>query len=277
MPLIRLEDVSFAYSEGDAPVVRNLNLSLTPGERLAIIGSSGAGKSTVGRLMAGLLQPSRGTVTIQTGESTDHWEAPRPGHGVAIVFQNPEHQLIAETVEEDIAFGPENLGLETQEIRHRVDAALRSLRIEHLRFRNVQSLSGGEKQKVAVAGALAMEPKCVIFDESTSMLHPKAKEEFEEAVTTPLARSGVAVVQITHDMDEACRAHRIALLNNGRLEALEPPESIFADWERLDACGLEPPDAAALASVLIRRGIHLDPMPLTEMDLLDALDRAVFR
>ncbi|MFS8654616.1 MAG: ATP-binding cassette domain-containing protein [Limnochordia bacterium] len=259
--LITLEDVTYLYPGADTPALSGVSLTVSPGERLAIIGASGSGKSTLAKLMAGLLQPTSGRVVREHGDA-------------AIVFQNPETQLIAATVEEDVAIGPENLGLPSDEIRRRVENALATLGISHLAKRPVSALSGGEKQRVAVAGALAMEPKCLILDEATAMLHPQAKRQLEEALLRISARS-VAIVQITHDMDEAARADRVALVHRGRLAACGPPDEILSEAELISAAGLEPPAAVQLALALRRRGLPLPDVPLDVHSLADAVLKAV--
>lgn len=271
--MIALEDVTYFYPRATIPAVDRLSLEITPGERLAVIGPSGSGKSTLGRLIAGLLQPTSGRIALR-GDSPSTREGPRK-KAVAIVFQNPETQLIASTVEEDVALGPENLGLPSEEIRRRVDAALEALGIAHLAKRQLSTLSGGEKQRVAVAGALALHPSCLVLDEAGSMLHPAARRELEEALAQAVASLGIAVVQITHDLAEAARAGRVLLIYRGRLLASGPPGEILTDEALLARCGLEPQEEVRLALALRRKGILLPKLPLDVAGLARAVAEAI--
>ena len=271
--MIVLEDVTYYYPRAQAPAVDRLSLEIAPGERLAVIGPSGSGKSTLGRLIAGLLQPSSGRITVRDDTPSSSRDAGRKA--VAIVFQNPETQLIASTVEEDVALGPENLGLPSDEIRRRVDAALEALGIAHLAKRPVSALSGGEKQRVAVAGALALHPSCLVLDEAGALLHPAAKRTLEEALSRAVGSLGIAVVQITHDLAEAARAERVILLHRGRIVASGPPGEILTDDSLLTGCGLEPPEEVRLALALRRRGVPLPRIPLDVAALARAAAEAV--
>lgn len=283
--MIVVEHVSFTYPGSVSPAISNLSLTIAPGERLAVIGSSGSGKSTLGHLLAGLLRPTRGRIVYAAGKpaaadaagdngAVDNAAADR--YDVAIAFQNPETQLIGATVEEDVALGPENLGLASGEIRRRVDAALALLGIEHLAKRPIESLSGGEKQRVAIAGALAMQPRCLVLDEASAMLHPEAKRLLEEAVTR-IRHEGVSVVQITHDMEEAARADRVVVLHRGELLAAGTPAAILRDEALLDRCGLAPPESVQLALALRRHGLALPEGLLDVSALADAVAKAVAR
>lgn len=279
--MITLDDVSFRYPGAESPAVSRISLTIESGERLAVVGSSGSGKSTLGLLLAGLLQPTQGGIVEHTSTRAmrlkdDRFDARTASKSVAIVFQNPESQLVSATVEEDVALGPENLGLASDEIRRRVDWALATLGIEHLARRPIESLSGGEKQRVAVAGALAMQPGCLVLDEASSMLHPEAKRQLEEALVR-IQQDGVAVVQITHDMEEAARADRVALLHRGELIAVGQPASVLSDEPLLSRSGLEPPESLQLALGLRRAGVDLPGDILDIPSLADAIAKAVTR
>lgn len=277
--MITLEDVSFRYPGAETAAVSRVSLTIAKGERVSIVGSSGSGKSTLGRLLAGLLRPTSGRIvyseTLAQGSGASEGGEPS-GRRVAIVFQNPETQLVGATVEEDVALGPENLGLPSHEIRRRVDWALDIMGIAHLARRPIENLSGGEKQRVAVAGALAMLPRCLVLDEASAMLHPQARRELEAAIARVLA-DGVAVVQITHDMDEAARADRLVLLEQGEIVAQGPPGAVLSDLALLSRTGLEPPEPLQLAVELRERGIELAGPLFDVSQLADAICKAVAR
>lgn len=276
--MITLEDVSFQYPGAKTPAISHISLTIAKGERVSIVGSSGSGKSTLGRLLAGLLRPTSGRIIYsepfaRRGGSENGEPS---GRRVAIVFQNPETQLVGATVEEDVALGPENFGLPSREIRRRVDWALAIMGIAHLARRPIENLSGGEKQRVAVAGALAMLPRCLVLDEASAMLHPQAKRELEAAIARVLA-DGVAVVQITHDMDEAARADRVVLLEQGEIVAQGPPATVLSDLALLARTGLEPPEPLQLAVELCERGVELAGTFFDVSQLADAICKAVAR
>lgn len=277
--LIIVDQVSYTYPSSKIPAVSEISLTIALDERLAIIGSSGSGKSTLGYLLAGLAQPTHGRIVCDVPGDALRNAGPDDSSEVqaitvAIVLQNPETQLIGATVEEDVALGPENLALASDEIRRRVDWALETIGIQHLAKRPVESLSGGEKQRVAVAGALAMRPSCLVLDEASAMLHPEAKRQLETAIAR-IRRDGVAIVQITHDMEEAARADRIAVLHQGKLVATGGPSSILSDQALLSRCGLEPPESLQLALALRQKGVDLPGQPLDVPELADAIAKAV--
>lgn len=265
-PLISAENLTFAYAPSAVPAVRAATFTVAPGERVAVIGASAAGKSTLGHLIAGLLPPTEGRVHFTRAKGTDAGRL-----NAAVVFQNPENQLVAATVEEDVAFGPENLGLDSGEIERRVHEALSALGIEHLRYRAVDALSGGEKQRVALSGALAMDPVCLVLDEATSMLHHRAKRQFEDAILAAQRTRGIAVLQITHDMTEAARADRVLVMHEGHVMRIAPPQEIFGDEPLLAGCGLLPPEVVLLHRALQRRGLGAPGFPLTESALTAGL------
>lgn len=265
-PVVQAAELRYTYPGSAAPAVDGVSLSLAAGERLALIGPSGSGKSTLGCLVAGLLKPDSGSIEIPGGAVRGTaLEGRRPA---AMVFQNPETQLIGSTVEEDVAFGPENLVLPTEVIRRRVDEALAAAGAEHLSVRAIDALSGGEKQRVAVAGALAMAPICLVLDEASSMLHPAARCELEELIGS---LEDVAVLQITHDLDEAARADRVALMRAGRLVAVGPPERVLGDERLLAESGLQASDTVRLVRALQKRSVPVDGASLNPEDLVEAL------
>lgn len=220
MTVLEAKDLEFSYPNMHAPVLRGVSFSLQAGEEVALVGHGGAGKSTLARLLAGLLTPSRGSITVKGTDGTGR---------VGLVFQNPENQLIGLTVEEDIAFGPGNLGLSAQEIRRRVDEAIVVCGLEALRQRPLATLSGGEKQRVAIAGALSMHPTCLVLDEATAMLDQPSQDELNRALQRVKERLGIAVLRITHALNEALTADRVLILTEGRIVAEGAPWDVLWD------------------------------------------------
>ena len=220
--MLEVKDLWFSYrsEEGTTPVLKGVDLTVREGQWLSLIGANGSGKSTLAMMSNGLLQPDHGRVTvdgIDTADDSSLWEIRQR---VAYVFQNPENQIIGATVEEDVAFGPENLGLDPREIRRRVDEVLEITGMEQYRHQPPHRLSGGQLQKVALAGALAMKPKYLILDEACSMLDPQSREKVWESVETLHRDHGIAVISITHFPEEVFYGNGIALMENGRTEAI---------------------------------------------------------
>lgn len=245
MSAVVLDQVEFTYPGRAAPVLADLTLAVEPGESLAIVGAGGSGRSTLARLLGGLLAPTHGTITF----GGTH----RQQVGAALVFQNPENQLVGMTVEEDIAFGPGNLQVPPAEIARRVDEALELCGLMKLRWRSVSTLSGGEKQRVALAGAVAMHPVCLVLDEATAMLDAPAKEALWISLSRIRAYYGMAVVHIPHALEEAVHAGRVAVLQGGRIVAEGPPWELLSDADRLGETGLEVPALYRIAACLPRR------------------------
>ncbi len=251
------EDLSFSYSEGGPLVVDSLSLKIGKGEYVAVIGRNGSGKSTFARMLNGLNEPSGGRLTVAGIDIT----AGMPDNSlielrrrVGMVFQNPDNQIIATVVEEEIAFGPENLGLSPEEIRRRVAEAISDAGLEGLEKKEPARLSGGQKQRVAIAGVLAMRPECIIFDESTAMLDPKGRKRVL-GITNSLCRErGITIINITHLMNEAAEADRIVVLDSGKVAATGTPSEIFSDAELCERCGIAPPQSAVLVSELKKKG-----------------------
>lgn len=270
--LIDVDDVTFEYSAVRGPRVRALDsasLEIRRGEYLAIIGHNGSGKSTLAKHLNALLVPDSGTVTVlgrSTGDPENVWPIRQM---VGMVFQNPDNQLVATTVEEDVAFGPENLGVPTPEIRQRVQDALRTVGLEGLERRAPHHLSGGQKQRVAIAGILAMQPECVVLDEPTAMLDPLGRSEVLEAVRLLNRREGKTVVYVTHFMDEAAAAGRVIVMAAGRVIMDGTPRQVFSDAEQLQRLDLDAPAGAHIAGELRRRGIPVPDGVLTVDELAD--------
>jgi len=271
-PLIRVDGVSVSYPTpggGLVPALHDLSLEVRRGEWLAIIGHNGSGKSTLAKLFNGLVIPGRGTVTIDGLSTRRPAELRRIRQIVGMVFQNPDNQLVATVVEEDVAFGPENLGLPRAEIETRVAEAIRTVEIEDLRKRAPHQLSGGQKQRVAIAGVLAMRPACVILDEATALLDPSGRAEVLDTASA-LHRQGVTIVSITHFMSEVPRADRVVVLAEGRVALEGTPREVFAMPERLRALELDVPQVTEIAERLLERGLDVGTVPLTVPELADA-------
>lgn len=256
MALIELKNVTYSYQ--DTIALSNLSFQIEKGQFVAIIGPNGSGKSTLAQQFNGLLLPSEGKVIVhgiptKDADSEEIWEVRRR---VGMVFQNPDNQLVATTVEEDVAFGPENLGLPQPEIRRRVDWALSQVGMDHLSQAEPHKLSGGQKQRVAIAGVLAMKPDCIVLDEPTAMLDPQGRIEVWETLTS-LYRKGITIVLVTHFMEEAAMADRILVLSGGKLALAGTPQEVFGHGA-LPKLGLELPQIAELREQLKDCGI---PVP----------------
>ncbi len=272
--LIEMEDVSHVYhagQENEQCALSHVNLSVREGEFVAVLGANGSGKSTLAKHFNGLLLPTEGHCRIggmDTRETEAVW---RIRHQVGMVFQNPDNQIIAAVVEDDIAFGPENLGVPPEEIRRRVDAVLAAVDMREYRTCAPHLLSGGQKQRIAIAGALAMETKCLVLDEPTAMLDPKGQREVLETVKRLRQEKGITIVYITHFMEEAAAADRIVVMEKGRIVEEGTPREVFARPDRLREWQLDAPLAARLAENLRKRGLHL-PMDIYESkELVGAL------
>jgi len=274
-PLVELKGLSYTYPGSDRPVFKDIHATVCRGEFIAVIGPNGSGKSTLARLISGLLQPTGGKVIIDGLEAGDPAAGDAIRQRVGLVVQNPDNQLVAAVVEEDVAFGPENLNLPPVQVRRRVDDALDAVGLQHLRRRPPHLLSGGEKQRLAIAGLLALKPSCLVLDEPTSMLDPLGRQGVLQVLRS-LAGAGKAVVMVTHHMDEAARADRIWVLGNGVLAADDSPGTIFGREHRLlSSLGLGLPGMAELACCLANRGVALPPDIVVIEDLVDYLCRVL--
>ena len=272
--LIRVESVSVAYPVpgGKVQALSDVSLEVRRGEWLTIIGHNGSGKSTLAKLFNGLIIPGRGSVTVDGLSTADDEQRKRIRQIVGMVFQDPDNQIVATIVEEDVAFGPENLGLPRAEIIERVADAMRRLEIEDLRQRAPHQLSGGQKQRVAIAGVLAMRPAVLVLDESTAMLDPSGRSEVLQAAQA-LHRDGVTIVAITHFMGEVVLADRVVVLAEGRVALEAQPRDLFAQPERLRELELDVPQVTEIAARLRARGVDVGLVPLTVAELADAYVR----
>jgi energy-coupling factor transport system ATP-binding protein len=273
-PFIEAHKLEYAYPlEGGKRILalRGIDLAIEQGEFIALVGPNGSGKSTLARHLNGLLLPTGGEVRVEgllTSDSRHLWTVRQQ---VGMVFQNPDNQLVASTVEEDVAFGPENQALPPAEIRRRVDEALDVVGLSEYRTHPPQMLSGGQKQLLAIAGALASRPACIVFDEPTSMLDPPGRRRVLETIRRLNAEERLTVVLITQSMDEAAAARRVLVMHAGRTAMDGPPEEIFEQEEQLQALGLDLPPAVEIAHRLRERGI---PLP-TGLLTVEALARAL--
>jgi energy-coupling factor transporter ATPase len=259
--MIRLDSVTYSYN-GTGNVLNGISIDIHPGEYIAVIGPNGSGKTTLLRHINGLLAPSSGRVTVDGRDTKIQSTLPQIRQLAGMVFQNPDNQIVGMTVEEDVAFGPGNLGLPPAEIRRRVKKSIAGTGIQDLRLRTPSSLSNGEKQLVALAGILAMEPRYLLLDEATAYLDPAGRTRILEVISE-LERKRITIVHVTHDMDEAARARRVIVIDKGRVIMDGPPAEIFARGEELAAHGLSLPAAADLAHRLRSAGLRLPPAILT--------------
>ena len=258
MNLIEIDNVSYQYEESRKWAVKNVDLSIKKGEFVSIIGPNGSGKSTLAKLINVLLQPTTGKVTVQGLNTLDPDNIQKIRQQVGMVFQNPDNQLVASMVEDDVAFGLENLGIPTPEIRKRVDQALRMVGMAGYQRYGPHNLSGGQKQRVAIAGIIAMEPECIIFDEPTAMLDPRGRQEVMEIINYLNRKKGITIVYITHFMSEACRANRSFVMLAGQIVKQGKPARIFSDIDYLKNIGLDVPVVMELAVELNKKGIPLN-------------------
>lgn len=263
MPYIEIKDLYFHYTDENElpiPVLEGINLSIEKGAFVAILGRNGSGKSTLAKLLNLILEPSSGSITIGgrpiTSDMTDE-EILAVRKSVGMVFQNPDNQLVATVVEEDVAFGPENLGLPSDEIRRRVDDALASVGMTEYARHAPHKLSGGQKQRIAIAGILAMMPECILFDESTAMLDPMGRAEVMKTIEMLNREKGITVLTITHNMEEAVLADRVLVLDQGKIVLDGTPKAVFSQVEKLHALGLAVPQVTELFYALRKSGIQL--------------------
>ncbi len=265
--IISVENATFSYkTEEDAVnVMENLSISFTAGTFNVILGRNGSGKSTLAKMLNGLHKPIRGRVLVDGLDTASEEDILAIRKKVGMVFQNPDNQLVASVVEEDVAFGPENLGLPSDEIRQRVDAALQAVDMYAYRNASPHNLSGGQKQRIAIAGILAMEPECIVLDESTAMLDPKGRAEVLASVTRLCREKGITVILITHFMDEAADADRVVVMDTGKIILDGDPHTVFAQVELLKQAGLDVPQPTEFAYELKKAGIDL-PTGITTVE-----------
>lgn len=261
--IIEFENVTYIYEteDEDAPVegfpaLTDVNLTINKGEFVAVLGHNGSGKSTLAKLCNAILEPTKGKVTVKGIVPDTEEKADEVRRIVGMVFQNPDNQIVATIVEDDVAFGPENLGIEPSEIRRRVDDALKCVNMYEFRHREPHKLSGGQKQRVAIAGVIAMQTECIVLDEPTAMLDPKGREEVMNTVKRLNKEMGITVVTVTHFMDEAVQADRVVIMDGGRVVMQGKPREVFSNVEKLRSYGLDVPQSTELCHVLgIKEGV----------------------
>ena len=264
-PFIKIEGLSYRYEgeeTGIHPVLNDLSMEIEEGSFVAVLGHNGSGKSTLAKLLNMILTPSSGKIFVDGKEITDEAMTEEDvlslRKSMGMVFQNPDNQLVATIVEDDVAFGPENLGISPEEIRARVNEVLSDVGMLEYATHEPHRLSGGQKQRIAIAGVLAMLPKCIIFDESTAMLDPIGRKEVMDAILRLNREKGITVIMITHYMEEAALADRILVLHDGNVLLDGTPSEVFEQEELLKSCGLNVPQCTALIHQLRKQGFSLD-------------------
>ena len=272
--IIKTEDLHFSYTtaEGVSPVVLDgVSLDIEEGSFVAVLGHNGSGKSTLAKHMNAILLPSGGKVYVDGIDTADEDRLLDVRHTVGMVFQNPDNQIVANVVEEDVAFAPENLGVPPAEIRQRVDDSLKAVGMYEFREHAPHLLSGGQKQRVAIAGVIAMRPRCIVLDEPTAMLDPVGRREVLDVIKELNRRAGVTVVLITHHMDEAAQADRLVVMSAGHVVHDGAPKEVFADVEGLKAVGLTVPETVELCWELRQEGLDLPLNAISDEECAAAL------
>lgn len=283
MGFIKVDNVKFHYDIDDelnqqqtVNVLDGISMSVEKGEFVALLGHNGCGKSTMAKHFNALLLPSEGKVYVDGMDTSDDEKCYDIRKKVGLVLQNPDNQLVASIVEEDVAFGPENLGIEPKEIRRRVDEALKKVDMYEYRLHAPYKLSGGQKQRVAIAGIIAMEPDCIVLDEPTAMLDPRGRDEVMSTIKKLNKENGITIVLITHYMDEAVMADRVIVMDKGKIITEGNPHEVFSKVELLKRHRLDVPQATELVYQLRSMGVKFDRMPLNEEECVQML-REVFK
>ncbi len=280
MAFISIKNVCFSYAEETDPqlhvnAVDGVSLDVNKGEFVAVIGHNGCGKSTLAKHLNAMLLPDSGKVYVDGDDTADEQKTWDIREKVGLVLQNPDNQLVASIVEEDVAFGPENLGVDPKEIRQRVDNALKAVGMYEYRTHAPYKLSGGQKQRVAIAGILAIQPKCIVLDEPTAMLDPSGRNEVMSTLLKLNKEDGITVVLITHYMDEAVLADRVVVMDSGKVLTEGTPDEVFSQVELLKKHRLDVPQAAELAYRLRGCGVKIDRIPLKREDCVKLLEEAI--
>lgn len=274
--IIEINQIEFSYQEEATPALKNVSFSINKGEWIAIVGHNGSGKSTLAKTINGLLLPQKGTVTVggMTLSEESVWDIRRM---VGMVFQNPDNQFVGATVEDDVAFGLENQGIERSEMQHRVQDALEKVKMQGFATREPARLSGGQKQRVAIAGVVALRPDIIILDEATSMLDPEGRDDVIATIRKIKEESDLTVISITHDIDEAASANRILVMKDGELYQEGTPDEIFSAGPELVSLGLDLPFPEKLKAALKARGVKVPTNYLNEEGMMDWLWTSVLK
>ena len=273
--MIECRNLVFKYTASENQeekiTINDVNLQITEGEFIAILGHNGSGKSTMAKHMNALLIPTDGKMLVNKMDTSDMNNLWNIRETAGMVFQNPDNQLVATIVEEDVAFGPENLGVPPEEIRKRVDEALERVGMSEYKKHAPHLLSGGQKQRIAIAGILAMQPKCIIFDEPTAMLDPSGRKEVLDTIIDLNRNYGITVILITHYMDEAAKADRIVVMDKGKLILDGKPRDVFSNVEKMKNIGLDVPQVTELSYELQKVGINIDTRILDVNEMVNAI------
>ena len=273
--IIKIENLTFAYSETEEPVIKNLSLEIERGSFVAVLGHNGSGTSTLAKHLNAILTPTEGKVYVKGMDTSDEDRLIDIRRSVGMVFQNPDNQIVASVVEDDVAFAPENLGVPSAEIRRRVDEALKSVGMYEFRLHAPHRLSGGQKQRVAIAGVLAMEPECIVLDEPTAMLDPIGRREVLSAIERLRRETGMTVILITHHMDECIDADRLIVMSAGRIVSDGKPREVFSDVEKMCAEGLAVPETTELIYGLRAAGWDISLEELSVEECAEAIAKAL--
>jgi len=274
--IIEFDNVSFRY-EADAEgetlplAVDNVSVGFEKGSFVAVLGHNGSGKSTLAKLTNAINVPESGKVIVDGMDTSDENLTDAIRRTVGMVFQNPDNQIVATIVEDDVAFGPENLGVPPEEIRQRVDAALKAVNMYEFRTSEPHKLSGGQKQRVAIAGVIAMQTSCIVLDEPTAMLDPNGRREVLSTITKLNKEMGITVILVTHFMDEAVQADRVVVMDKGKIIMDGTPREVFSESEKLIAVGLDVPQVTQFVSALNKRGVQISSDLLDENECIDAI------
>ena len=276
--IIEIEGLHFSYQSEDeeeeaVEVLKGIDLSIKQGEFVAVLGHNGSGKSTLAKHLNAILRPTQGKVTVNGIDTADEDRIFELRQSAGMVFQNPDNQIVSSVVEEDVAFALENLGVPYEEMRRRVDDALKAVNMYDYRLHAPSQLSGGQKQRVAIAGIIAMQPKCIILDEPTAMLDPQGRKEVMATIHRMNREQGITMVLITHYMDEAAQCGRVVVMDKGSVVLDGKPEQVFSEVEKLKSIGLDVPQVTELAWELRRAGYDISPGIITEDEFADAVER----
>ena len=272
--IIKVEKLVFTYEGAEKPTLNGLDLEIEEGSFVAVLGHNGSGKSTLAKHLNGILLPTSGRVLVDGMDTAEEQNLLTVRHTVGMVFQNPDNQIVANVVEDDVAFGPENLGIPPAEIRRRVDDALTSVQMYEYRNHAPHLLSGGQKQRVAIAGILAMKPRCIVLDEPTAMLDPVGRGEVLDAIIRLNRQEGISVILVTHHMEECIGADRLLIMSGGSIIMDGSPREIFPRVEDMEAAHLGVPDTTRLLYELNREGCSLPLEAVTTEECAQALFRA---